>query len=62
VRRRQSAVFRTTTAPATLHADQFYYVYWRPAARLRGVFTFCVRSISAGGAQSPQSCAAITLR
>jgi hypothetical protein len=62
VGRRQSVVFRTTTAPATLHADQFYYVYWRPAARLRGAFTFCVRSISAGGAQSPQSCAAITLR
>ena len=62
VRRRQSVVFRATTAPATLRSDQFYYVFWRPAKRLRGPFTFCVRSVSAGGVQSPESCAAITLR
>lgn len=62
VRRRQSVLFRATTAAATLRSGQFYYVFWQPAKKLRGAFTFCVRSVSSGGTQSPQSCATITLR
>jgi len=62
VRRRQTVLFRAATATATLQAGQFYYVFWRPARKLRGPFTFCVRSVSSSGTQSPQSCARITLR
>jgi hypothetical protein len=55
-------VFRGTTARGIVHAEQIYFVLWRPAKKLRGRFTWCVRSLSADGIQSPRSCATVTLR
>lgn len=62
VRRKGSVVFSKTTATATLRAEQLYYVLWRPAKKAHGTFTFCVRTVSSAGTQSPQSCSALTLR
>jgi hypothetical protein len=54
--------YTATTAAVTVHAGQVYYVLWRPGSRLRGAFTFCIRSVGPTGTTSPKSCAAVTLR
>jgi hypothetical protein len=59
---RSSVVFRTTTSAATVRASRVYAVAWRPAKKLRGTFSFCVRSVAADGTRSAQSCAPVTLR
>jgi hypothetical protein len=55
-------VYRATTAKGNVRSQQVYFILWRPAKKLRGTFTWCVRSTSADGTQSPQSCATVTLR
>jgi hypothetical protein len=55
-------VFKATTTAGELQAERSYYVLWHPARRLHGTFPWCVRSISADGTQSPQSCSTVTLR
>jgi hypothetical protein len=55
-------VYRATASPRSVRAQQVYVARWRPAKKLRGRFTWCVRSLAADGTPSPQSCAALTLR
>jgi hypothetical protein len=57
-----AVVFTATTTAGKLKAEQSYFVLWRPAKRLRGMFRWCVRSVSVDGTQSPQSCSTVTLR
>jgi hypothetical protein len=59
---RGAVVFKGTTTEGTLEAEQSYFVLWHPAKRLRGTFSWCLRSVSADGTQSPQSCSTVTLR
>jgi hypothetical protein len=58
---RNRTVFRTTTAAATLHANERYVVLW-PAKGLRGTFRYCINSVSRSGIESPPSCVKIILR
>jgi hypothetical protein len=62
VRSKGRVVFTSTTAKASLHAGQLYFVLWRPAKKLRGTLPYCVYSTSPLGALSPQSCSTVTLR
>jgi hypothetical protein len=62
VRSKGRIVFHLTTAKASLHAGQVYFVPWRPARKLRGNLPFCVHSISSSGALSVQNCSTVTLR
>jgi hypothetical protein len=62
VKSARRVVHRATTVRGSLRSDQVYFVLWRPARTLRGTFTWCVRSATADGKQSPQSCATVTLR
>jgi hypothetical protein len=55
-------VFKSTTARASLHSGQLYFVLWRPGKKLRGNLPYCVYSLSPGGAPSVQSCSTVTLR
>jgi hypothetical protein len=59
---KQAVVFTATTAAGRLNIGQGYYVLWHPARRLRGTFSWCVRTIAADGTRSPQSCSTVTLR
>ncbi|MGZ8717488.1 MAG: hypothetical protein ACXWYO_10295, partial [Gaiellaceae bacterium] len=59
---KKQVVFTVTTKAGGLSGGQGYYVVWQPAKRLRGTYSWCVRSISADGTQSPQSCSTATLR
>ncbi len=59
---RGAVVFKATTTAGKLKATQSYFVLWHPAKRLRGTFKWCVRSVTADGTQSPQSCSTVTLR
>jgi len=61
VRAKNAVVFTATTTGGSLAGGQGYYVLWHPAKRLRGTFSWCVRSISADGTRSPQSCSTVTL-
>jgi len=58
---KKTVVFTATTT-ARLASGRSYSVVWHPAKRLRGRYSWCVRSISADGTQSPQSCSTVTLR
>jgi hypothetical protein len=58
----QRVVYRTTTAKGNVRAERVYFILWRPAKKLRGTFTWCLRSATADGTRSPQSCATVTLR
>ncbi len=62
VRTKKAVVFTTTTPKAALHAGKLYFVSWRPAKKLHGTLSYCVHSVSSGGAPSPQSCTTVTLR
>ena len=62
VRTKKAVVFTTTTPKAALHAGKLYFVFWRPAKTLHGTLSYCVHSLSSGGAPSPQSCTTVTLR
>ena len=62
VRSKGAVVFKLTTAKASLHAGQLYFVVWRPVKKLHGTLPYCVHSVSASGAPSPQSCSTVTLR
>ena len=55
-------IFSTTTKPARVVAQRVYGVVWRPGKTLRGSFRFCVRFVAKDGAQSPPSCASVTIR
>jgi hypothetical protein len=55
-------VFKSTTATASLHSGQLYFVLWRPGKKLHGTLPYCVYSVSASGAPSTQSCSTVTLR
>jgi hypothetical protein len=59
---KKTVVFTATTGAGRLNVGQGYYVLWHPAKRLRGTFSWCVRTISSDGTQSPQSCSTATLR
>ena len=59
---KRTVVFRATTAAGRLAGGQGYYVLWHPGKRPRGTYSWCVRSISADGTHSPQSCSTVTLR
>lgn len=59
---KKTVVFTVTTKAGSLSGGQGYYVVWHPAKRLRGTYSWCVRSISPDGTQSPQSCSTVTLR
>lgn len=52
-------IYDATTVKMTLSAGKLYSFPWR--VRKAGRFTFCVRSILAGGAKSAQSCAIATV-
>lgn len=58
---KQAIVYQASTARKTLRAEQRYSVLW-PAKKVRGKFTFCVRTVSTTGMQSPESCAPVTIR
>lgn len=58
---KSKVVFATTTKARMMNNGQSYYVLWHPAKRLRGTFSWCVQAIAADGAQSQQSCSAVTL-
>jgi hypothetical protein len=58
---KKAFVYRTTTPKTALRSRRRYVVKW-PAKKARGAFTFCVRTRSITGMQSPRSCAAITVR
>jgi hypothetical protein len=57
-----TVVFKATTTAGKLKAQQTYFVLWHPAKRLHGTLTWCVRSVSAAGTSSPESCSVVTLR
>jgi hypothetical protein len=57
-----TVVFKSTTARASLHSGQLYFVLWRPGKKLRGTLPYCVYSLSPSGAPSAQSCSTVTLR
>jgi hypothetical protein len=57
-----AVVFKATTTAGALEAAQSYFVLWHPAKRLHGTLKWCVRSVSADGTQSPQSCSTVKLR
>jgi hypothetical protein len=59
---KNTVVFTVMTTPGRLNIGQGYYVLWHPARRLRGTFSWCVRTIAADGTRSPQSCSTVTLR
>jgi len=58
---KKTVVFTATTT-ARLASGRSYSVVWHPAKRPRGTYSWCVRSISSDGTQSPQSCSTVTLR
>jgi hypothetical protein len=62
VQSKGALVFRSTTAKASLHAGQLYFVLWRPTKKLRGTLAYCVHSLSPSGTASAQSCSTVTLR
>jgi hypothetical protein len=62
VRASGAVVFKATTTAGRLKAEQTYFVLWHPAKRLHGALTWCVRSVSPVGTESPQSCSIVTLR
>jgi hypothetical protein len=62
VRASGAVVFKATTTAGRLKAEQTYFVLWHPAKRLHGTLTWCVRSVSPVGTESPQSCSIVTLR
>jgi hypothetical protein len=62
VRANKTAVFTATTTAGRRVRGRVYSMLWQPAKRLRGTFSWCVRTISADGTQSPQSCSTVTLR
>jgi hypothetical protein len=62
VARKGTTFYTATTATGTLHANQIYFVLWRPGRKLVGMFTFCVRTVGSSGTRSPQSCTTVTLR
>jgi hypothetical protein len=59
---KKAVVFTVTTTAGRMNTGQGYYVLWHPAKRLRGTFSWCVRTITADGTRSPQSCSTVTLR
>jgi hypothetical protein len=58
---RSKVVFTATTKAGRMNNGQSYYVLWHPAKRLRGRYAWCVRAITAEGAQSRPSCSTVTL-
>jgi hypothetical protein len=59
---RGTVVFRTTTSMPTLQAGNVYAARWPTAKSRVGTFRFCVRSLTAAGGKSAQSCASVTVR
>jgi hypothetical protein len=59
---RNAVVFRSSTALAAVRAGKTYAVSWRTRKTQVGTFRFCVRTVSAAGLQSVQSCAAVAVR
>jgi hypothetical protein len=62
VRAQANVVFSTTTQAGPLRGGQAYSVLWHPARKLRGKFSWCVVAVGAGGTQSAQNCASVSLR
>jgi hypothetical protein len=59
---RHGSVFAASTAPLDVVAGRAYTVPWRTPKRQRGLLSFCVRSVTAAGRQSAESCATVRLR